>query len=376
MLLGCSREAGCDVGRPRPRAATTRRRSRPCCAQRPPTCDADRHERRREHGRLRRRQGGARPHRRHALDADRDQAGQAVRVRPARRRRRPRAGVRAARQPGLLARELRAVRPPGAAPDDGPPPPRPPERRRRRRRRPAPPARRQDAPRAGARPRSAPTAGVHVALDRRPGQPPARRDRGGQRARRARRRRRRRRRRRGRASLMLSGSIVAWRRSIAAARAPMPPRPGARAIRASLPCARRPRRPLRAHHPRPAHLGHRPLQLPLHVLHAGGGHEVAAARGAAHVRGDRAPGPDLSSSASASTAIRLTGGEPTVRAHLAVLVGQARRAAHDRRPDRSTWRSPPTAPRLRLLAARAARAPACDGSTSASTRSTASGSRR
>ena len=50
------------------------------------------------------------------------------------------AGVRAARQPGQLARQLRAARPPGAAPDDGPPPRRPAEPRRRHRRRPAPPA--------------------------------------------------------------------------------------------------------------------------------------------------------------------------------------------------------------------------------------------
>ena len=38
------------------------------------------------------------------------------------------------------------------------------------------------------------------------------------------------------------------------------------------PCTRS-RRPVRARHPRPAHLGHRPLQLPLHLLHAGGGHD-------------------------------------------------------------------------------------------------------
>ena len=35
----------------------------------------------------------------------------------------------------------------------------------------------------------------------------------------------------------------------------------------------RSRRSVRARHPRPADLGHRPLQLPLHVLHAGGGHD-------------------------------------------------------------------------------------------------------
>ena len=39
------------------------------------------HHRRGEHGRLRLREGGARPHRRHAVDAGRDQAGQAVGLR-------------------------------------------------------------------------------------------------------------------------------------------------------------------------------------------------------------------------------------------------------------------------------------------------------
>ena len=38
-------------------------------------------------------------------------------------------------------------------------------------------------------------------------------------------------------------------------------------------------------------LGHRPLQLPLHVLHARGGHDVAAAQRGADVRGDRAHRP-------------------------------------------------------------------------------------
>src|SRR5207249_11123857 len=44
---------------------------------------------------------------------------------------------------------------------------------------------------------------------------------------------------------------------------------------------------------RPSDLGHRPLQLPLHLLHAGGGAEVAGARGHPALRGDRAPGADL-----------------------------------------------------------------------------------
>ena len=49
------------------------------------------------------------------MGAGRDQAGQAARVRAPRSG----AGVRAAREPGLVARELRAVRPARAADDDG-----------------------------------------------------------------------------------------------------------------------------------------------------------------------------------------------------------------------------------------------------------------
>ena len=52
----------------------------------------------------------------YALDADRDQAGEAARVRGDRRR----AGVRSARQPGLVAGELRAARPARAAAARGP----------------------------------------------------------------------------------------------------------------------------------------------------------------------------------------------------------------------------------------------------------------
>ena len=86
--------------------------------------------------------------------------------------------------------------------------------------------------------------------------------------------------------------------------------------------ARRARRLVRARPPRPAHLGDRPLQLPVHVLHAGGGDAVARPLRGAHLRGDRADRPRAASSGSASTSIRLTGGEPTVRAHLPVLVAK------------------------------------------------------
>ena len=82
---------------------------------------------------------------------------------------------------------------------------------------------------------------------------------------------------------------------------------------------------------------------------------------AAHLRGDRAGRPAAASSASASDSIRLTGGEPTVRAHLPVLVGKLAalprrpRAHHQRRHPAARW--PPTWP-----------TPACGGSTSRSTR--------
>ena len=52
-------------------------------------------------------------------------------------------------------------------------------------------------------------------------------------------------------------------------------------------------RPLRAPGHRPPRVDHRPLQLPLHLLHAPGGHALARARRAAHLRGagpDRAGG--------------------------------------------------------------------------------------
>ena len=74
-------------------AAPPRRRSE---------CDALVTVGRREHGRLRPREGRARRDRRHAVDADRHQAGQAVRVRVDRRE--AHAGVRAAGQPGVVAR--------------------------------------------------------------------------------------------------------------------------------------------------------------------------------------------------------------------------------------------------------------------------------
>ena len=68
-------------------------------------------------GRHRPGEGRARPDRRHALDAGGDPPGQAAGLRPrAAARRRPGAGVRPAGQPGLVAGQLRAVRPARPAP--------------------------------------------------------------------------------------------------------------------------------------------------------------------------------------------------------------------------------------------------------------------
>ena len=71
--------------------------------------------------------------------------------------------------------------------------------------------------------------------------------------------------------------------------------------------------------------------------------------------------------------IRLTGGEPTVRARLPLLVVAPGRAAHGRRSGRrgdDDERGDAAADRRRCAT------PACAGSTSASTRSTASASSR
>ena len=80
--------------------------------------------------------------------------------------------------------------------------------------------------------------------------------------------------------------------------------------------------------------------------------------------------PGCSSSGSASTAIRLTGGEPTVRAHLPVLVEQARRRSA------STSSLTTNGATLRLVAHDLAAAGPATGSTSRSTRCAASGSSR
>ena len=61
---------------------------------------------------------------------------------------------------------------------------------------------------------------------------------------------------------------------------------------------------------RPARLDHRPLQLPLHLLHAGRGHEVAAPRGAPHLRGAGSESSGCAWSATASTRSGSPAGSP------------------------------------------------------------------
>ena len=96
MLLPLVAEAGCeavDLGVVRDDEAALEA----LLARRRASLRRDRHQRRRQHGRVRRGEGGAVADRRHALDADRHQARQAVRV-------------RAARRPGTAARRCSACR--------------------------------------------------------------------------------------------------------------------------------------------------------------------------------------------------------------------------------------------------------------------------
>jgi hypothetical protein len=86
-----------------------------------------------------------------------------------------------------------------------------------------------------------------------------------------------------------------------------------------------------------------------------------------HLRGVRAAGTSCSSSGSSVDGLRLTGGEPTVRAHLPVLVEKLAELAV---PESSssplagrspTCRSPPTGPPSRLLADELRARPASTG---------------
>ena len=73
---------------------------------------------------------------------------------------------------------------------------------------------------------------------------------------------------------------------------------------------------------RPAGLGHRPLQLPLSVLHAGRGDALARPRPAAQLRGDHAAG--RGARRARVTDVRLTGGEPLARREFPRLVSMLR----------------------------------------------------
>ena len=110
----CVRDAGVGRGRPRHRARRRGAHRRDARGRVQPLRRGH-HERWRVGRRLRLREGRARPVRRARVAPGRDQAGEAARV----RRRARHAGVRPARQPGVVARQLRAVRAARAAPDDG-----------------------------------------------------------------------------------------------------------------------------------------------------------------------------------------------------------------------------------------------------------------
>ena len=121
MLLALLARRGRRAGRPRHRARRRGRHRRARSSDALDACDAVHHERRRVGRRLRLREGRARPRSATLAVAGPggDQAGEAA-LRSACVQRH--AGVRAARQPGVVARELRAVRPARAAADDGPRP--------------------------------------------------------------------------------------------------------------------------------------------------------------------------------------------------------------------------------------------------------------
>ena len=84
---------------------------------------------------------------------------------------------------------------------------------------------------------------------------------------------------------------------------------------------------------RPAHLGHRPVQLPVHVLHAQGGLRAGLRVPAAATRScasRRSSGSLARSSALGVEKLRITGGEPLVRRDLPDLIAML---AAIRRPD-------------------------------------------
>ena len=277
-------------GRPRARSPTTRPPSPRPSREGAATCDAVVTSGGVSDGRLRPREGGARPHRRHALDADRHPAGQALRLR------RWSTATPVFGLPGnpvssmvsfeLLRPPRPAARWPGHA--EPPRPPRGPGRRRRGLRAAGPTARSTSS---GWWPSATRDGALHVALGRRPG---------------------------------LATTSPPWPRptpwpslpdgdGVAAGDdvARHPPRRGARRLSLGCGSGRGPRsveavaaaagRLVRARAPRPAHLGHRPLQLPLHLLHARGGHGRGCPATSCSPSRRSSASPGCWSSASAST---------------------------------------------------------------------------
>ena len=119
--------------------------------------------------------------------------------------------------------------------------------------------------------------------------------------------------------------------------------------------------------PRPAHLGHRPLQLPLRLLHAEGGLRRAttsSSRARSCSRSRRSRASRGSSSTWACEKIRLTGGEPLLRRNLERLVDDAR-AHPGHRPHADDQRRA-----ARAQGAARCATPGCSASRSASIRST------
>ena len=100
-------------------------------------------------------------------------------------------------------------------------------------------------------------------------------------------------------------------------------------------------RPVRPRPARPPDLGHRPVQLPLPVLHAGGGVRArlrVPAQGARSCRSRRSPGSRRCSWGSGVGKLRITGGEPLVRRDLPVLDRRRSRRSGAPTASRSTSR--------------------------------------
>ena len=272
-------------------------------------------------------------YRRYAVDADRHQAGQAVRLRSARRRRQIDAGVRPAGEPGQFDGQLRTICAPGTAKDDRSSRARPrPQGLGDRRRRVCLAGSTERPTTCGFPARSSPMAGTTFARWAPKAAISWPRPRG----------------RCGLAIVADGEGDSGWRRrSGCSCSGDYDHLGGAHGSRRSRSVA-----------PSGTSVSRSPIgatsDAPTACRRRDG---LATPRGGAQLRGDRATGLGLRRAVRAWTGIRLTGGEPTMRAHLPVLVEKLARLrvpqpgpVAGRAPDPSTTTNGAT---FRLLAGEA-----------------------